>query len=130
MMNPDLTDDEKDVMFGGATEPPFTGKLLHEDRAGDFVCKNCGHILFNSGTKFDSGSGWPSFTEPANLEHVILKQDESFGMSRTEILCAKCGAHLGHLFDDGPVEAGGMRYCINSACLNFEQNKSGDDKAR
>ncbi len=71
-----LTDDEKRIMFEGATEAPFSGELLHEDRSGDFVCKNCGHLLFTSDTKFDSGSGWPSFTEPANVYNVVLKEDK------------------------------------------------------
>ncbi len=125
MINPNLTDDEKEVLFGGTTEAPFSGKLLHESRDGDFVCKNCGHILFTSKTKFDSDSGWPSFTEPANLKNVVLEQDESYGMQRTEVLCANCQAHLGHLFDDGPIEAGGLRYCINSACLDFKTKDRG-----
>ncbi len=114
-----LTDDEKRIMFEGETEAPFTGELLNEDRTGSFTCKNCGTELFSSDTKFDSGTGWPSFTEPKNLEKVILKEDRSHGMVRTEVLCANCGAHLGHVFDDGPVDAGGQRYCINSACLAF-----------
>lgn len=118
-MNPDLTEHEKSVMFEGGTEPPFTGELLDEHRAGAFKCKNCGTELFRSDTKFESGSGWPSFTEPANREHVILKTDTSHGMERVEVLCARCGAHLGHVFDDGPEDAGGLRYCVNSASLHF-----------
>ena len=119
MDNPKLSDAERDILFGGGTEAPFSGALLHETRGGSFTCKNCGQILFSSNTKFDSGSGWPSFTEPANREHVVLKTDRSFGMERTEVTCANCGAHLGHMFDDGPIDAGGKRYCINSVCLNF-----------
>ena len=119
MDNPKLSDAERDILFGGGTEVPFSGALLHETRDGSFMCKNCGQVLFASNAKFDSGSGWPSFTEPANREHVVLKTDRSFGMERTEVTCANCGAHLGHMFDDGPIDAGGKRYCINSVCLNF-----------
>lgn len=126
-MNTHLTDDEKRIMFEGGTEPPFSGALLHEHRTGDFVCKNCGAVLFSSDTKFDSGSGWPSFTEPKNRQHVTLTEDTSHGMVRTAVSCAQCGAHLGHVFDDGPQDAGGLRYCINSACLTFnpEENSRG-----
>lgn len=120
-MNKDLTDFERSVMFEGGTEPPFTGELLNEHRAGAFLCRNCGTELFSSDTKFESGSGWPSFTEPAHREHVILKTDTSHGMERVEVLCACCGAHLGHVFDDGPAAAGGLRYCVNSASLVFNQ---------
>lgn len=102
---------------------PFSGQLLHEKREGSFVCKNCGQELFASGTKFDSGTGWPSFTEPANRKNVLLKADASHGMVRTEVACASCGAHLGHVFDDGPQDKGGQRYCINSACLVFKEEQ-------
>ena len=123
-MNPNLTEEEKRILFEGGTEPPFSGELLEEHRAGGFVCKNCGALLFTSDTKFESGSGWPSFTEPANQENVILTQDTTAGMVRTAISCAYCDAHLGHVFDDGPVAAGGQRYCVNSASLSF--NLRGD----
>lgn len=119
-MNTNLSEEEKNVMFHGATEAPFSGALLHEERQGSFVCKNCGTELFSSTTKFDSGSGWPSFTEPANREHVTIKEDISHGMIRTEVTCSNCGAHLGHVFPDGPVQAGGQRYCINSVSLDFQ----------
>lgn len=122
-----LTEEEKHIMFDGGTEAPFTGALLHEKRDGDFVCKNCGALLFTSDTKFESGSGWPSFTEPANREHVVLKTDASHGMVRVEVKCKNCDVHLGHVFDDGPSEAGGKRYCINSACLLFEPKDSHED---
>lgn len=125
-MNPKLSEYEKSIMFEGGTEPPFTGELLDEHRAGAFTCKNCGTELFSSETKFESGSGWPSFTEPANREHVILKTDTSHGMERVEVLCARCGAHLGHVFDDGPEDAGGLRYCVNSASLNFSAKEVRD----
>lgn len=119
-MNDNLTDEQKHVLFDKDTEPAFSGALLHETRSGMFVCANCGSKLFSSDTKFDSGSGWPSFTEPANRAHVNLTTDTSHGMVRTEVTCAHCGGHLGHVFDDGPVDKGGERYCINSLCLKFE----------
>lgn len=118
-MNNPLTNEEKRIMWQGGTEMPFSGKLLHEKRAGKFTCKNCGAELFKSDAKFDSQTGWPSFTEPVNREHVLLRQDDSHGMIRTEVLCRQCGAHLGHVFPDGPSAKGGQRYCINSACLQF-----------
>ncbi len=118
-MNDALTPEEKHIMFEGGTEPPFSGALLQEHRTGSFVCKNCGTTLFTSNTKFESGSGWPSFTEPADREHVTLIDDTSLGMTRTEVRCKTCNAHLGHVFEDGPQDKGGMRYCINSLSLEF-----------
>lgn len=103
------------------TEAPFTGQFVDNHEAGMYRCAVCGTELFSSDTKFDSGSGWPSFTEPANLEHVVLKEDNDLGMKRTEVTCKTCGAHLGHVFDDGPSDKGGKRYCINSVCLAFEK---------
>lgn len=103
------------------TEAPFTGKYVDNHEAGMYRCAVCGTELFSSDTKFDSGSGWPSFTEPANLEHVVLKEDNDLGMRRTEVTCKTCGAHLGHVFDDGPSDKGGKRYCINSVCLAFDK---------
>jgi peptide-methionine (R)-S-oxide reductase len=103
------------------TEAPFTGKYVHEDTKGMYKCAVCGTVLFSSDTKFDSGTGWPSFTEPADLEHVELKEDDEYGMKRTEVVCKTCGAHLGHVFDDGPEDKGGKRYCINSVCLELEE---------
>ncbi len=105
------------------TEAPFTGEYWNTHEKGMFHCAVCGTELFSSETKFDSGSGWPSFTEPANLEHVTLREDSEFGMSRTEVACKKCGAHLGHVFNDGPREAGGQRYCINSVCLRLKKDE-------
>ena len=105
------------------TEMPFTGKYWDNHEKGVYKCVICGTELFSSDTKFDSGTGWPSFTEPANLERVELHEDTSGGMTRTEVICKKCGAHLGHLFDDGPKEKGGKRYCINSACLELEKKE-------
>lgn len=124
MQNPWLSDDERHVLFENGTEPAFSGALLHETRHGSFACKNCGQELFVSNAKFDSRSGWPSFTQPANRKHVVLKQDTSHGMIRTSVSCERCGAHLGHVFDDGPREAGGKRYCINSVCLNFTPSQA------
>jgi len=103
------------------TEAPFTGKYVDDHTKGMYACAICGNTLFSSDTKFDSGTGWPSFTEPANLEHVELKEDTDMGMKRTEVTCKNCGAHLGHVFDDGPAEAGGKRYCINSVCLDLKE---------
>jgi peptide-methionine (R)-S-oxide reductase len=105
----------------GGTEAPFTGVFVNNHEKGVYKCAICGTELFSSDTKFDSGTGWPSFTDPANREHIELREDTSGGMSRIEVVCKKCGAHLGHLFDDGPAEAGGKRYCINSVCLDFEK---------
>jgi peptide-methionine (R)-S-oxide reductase len=110
----------------GGTEAPFTGALVNEKRAGMYACSNCGLELFSSTTKFDSGTGWPSFDDPVNLEHVELHEDTTLGMSRTEVLCARCGAHLGHVFDDGPKETTGKRFCINSCSLSF--NEEADEK--
>ncbi len=103
------------------TEPAFTGKYVNEHAKGMYRCAICGAELFFSDTKFDSGTGWPSFTEPANLKNITLRPDDSGGMRRTEVVCKNCGAHLGHVFDDGPEEKGGKRYCINSACLELER---------
>jgi peptide-methionine (R)-S-oxide reductase len=105
------------------TEAPFTGKYWNSHEKGMFRCAVCGEELFSSDTKFDSGTGWPSFTEPAALEKVELRRDLSHGMIRTEVLCKNCGAHLGHVFDDGPRDKGGKRYCINSVCLELKKKQ-------
>lgn len=123
-MRKELTDEQKHVLFEKGTETAFTGALLHETRHGKFVCANCGMVVFASDTKFESGSGWPSFTEPANRNHVNLSTDTSHGMIRTEISCAGCGGHLGHVFDDGPVDKGGQRYCVNSLSLEFDPDEN------
>jgi peptide-methionine (R)-S-oxide reductase len=120
----ELSEDLLKVARMGGTEAPFTGKYVNEHSRGMYKCAICGSELFSSETKFDSGTGWPSFTEPANLEHVELKQDISHGMVRTEVLCKNCGAHLGHVFDDGPSSKGGKRYCINSVCLELQAEES------
>jgi peptide-methionine (R)-S-oxide reductase len=108
------------VLRRGATEPPFTGGYTHEKATGIYRCGGCGAELFNSETKFDSGSGWPSFTEPAVAEAVELRRDTSHGMVRTEVICARCNGHLGHLFEDGPQDRGGLRFCINSCALDLD----------
>ncbi len=117
-----LTPEQYAVMREGATEAPFSGKYWDEHTKGVYKCAACGQVLFSSDAKFDSGTGWPSFTEPANLEHVELRADDSHGMHRTEVICKNCGSHLGHIFDDGPADKGGKRYCINSVCLELEEN--------
>ncbi|HTK39676.1 MAG TPA: peptide-methionine (R)-S-oxide reductase MsrB [Patescibacteria group bacterium] len=119
-INQQLTDQQKAVLFDKATEAPFSGELLHNDATGVYRCANCDAELFRSGTKFDSGSGWPSFDD-ALPGSVTFIDDESHGMIRTEIACAKCGAHLGHIFPDGPKDTTGMRYCVNSLSLNFTE---------
>ncbi len=102
------------------TEPAFTGKYVNEKRQGTYACAVCGETLFDSATKYDSGSGWPSFTAPASGEAVAEHKDSSHGMMRTEVTCAKCQAHLGHVFPDGPGE-NGLRYCINSISLDLKE---------
>ncbi len=114
-----LTPDQYAVLRGKGTEPPFTGKYWHEQRDGAYRCAGCGSELFSSETKFDSGTGWPSFTEPADRARVELHDDFSHGMHRVEVSCANCGGHLGHVFPDGPGSTG-ERYCINSCSLELE----------
>lgn len=116
-----LTPEQYHVMREGGTEAAFTGKYWDDHSKGVYKCAACGAMLFSSDTKFDSGTGWPSFTEPANLANVELRPDTNYGMSRTEVVCKNCGAHLGHVFDDGPADKGGKRYCINSVCLALEK---------
>lgn len=114
-----LTPFEYDVLRNAATERPGTGELLDETRAGRYTCRACGNELFQSGTKFDSGCGWPSFYQSIRPEAVELIEDHSLGMVRTEVRCANCGSHLGHVFPDGFGTPTGDRYCMNSVSLEF-----------
>ena len=116
----ELTPEQYAILRKAGTEAPFTGEYVNEKANGMYACAACGNELFSSDTKFDSRSGWPSFTEPAVAEAVELRDDSSHGMVRTEVVCARCGGHLGHVFDDGPADRGGQRYCINSAALALE----------
>jgi peptide-methionine (R)-S-oxide reductase len=118
----DLTPEQYEVLRRAGTERPFTGKYWNAHEDGTYRCAGCGAELFNSEMKFDSGSGWPSFTEPAVAEAVELRRDLSHGMIRTEVVCRRCGGHLGHVFDDGPADKGGLRYCINSCSLDFDSS--------
>lgn len=115
-----LTAEQYRILRKKGTEPPFTGKYLENKEDGTYICAACKNPLFSSKTKFDSGSGWPSFWEAIENENIELKSDSSFGMNRIEVLCSKCGGHLGHVFDDGPKPTG-KRYCINSASLDFKK---------
>ncbi len=116
----ELTPAQYDVLRRKGTEPAFTGEYVYEKRDGTYRCAACGTALFASDAKFESGTGWPSFTEPANRANVELHNDWSFGMHRVEVTCATCGGHLGHVFDDGPG-ATGERFCINSASLELDE---------
>lgn len=116
-----LTDEQYRIMRQGGTEAPFSGKYVNHHEDGMYTCAACATALFASETKFDSGSGWPSFSDVISKGNVELKTDASHGMTRTEVVCATCGGHLGHLFDDGPIDTTGLRYCINSACLDFKK---------
>ena len=112
------------VAIDGGTEAPFSGKFAESHEDGIFRCAVCGNPLFKSENKFDSGTGWPSFDRPYNEDSVEYVDDTKYGMTRTEVRCKKCHAHLGHIFDDGPKETTGKRYCMNSVCLDLDKKSA------
>lgn len=116
-----LSTEQLEILREGATEPPFSSELLHNKESGNYSCAYCGQVLFKSDNKFDSGSGWPSFYDIAKQGAVKLVEDKSLGMERTEVRCASCDSHLGHLFDDAYNQPTGMRYCINGLALKFSK---------
>jgi peptide-methionine (R)-S-oxide reductase len=118
----ELTPEQYAVLRQHGTERPFTGEYVHTKTNGTYHCAACGQALFSSDTKFESGSGWPSFWDVIDKGNVDLHVDTSYGMIRTEVLCSRCGGHLGHMFDDGPRDQTGLRYCINSAALQLVPN--------
>ena len=117
-----LTPEQYRILRQKGTEPAFTGKYWNQKEDGTYVCAGCGQELFRSDTKFDSGCGWPSFYDALESGNVETRDDFSFGMHRIEVLCSRCGGHLGHVFEDGPKPTG-LRYCINSASLQFNKNR-------
>ncbi len=123
-----LTPEQYQVLRLRGTERAFTGTLYNNHETGMYSCGACGQPLFSSDAKFESGSGWPSFDSPANRQNVELHVDNSYGMRRTEVNCKNCGSHLGHLFDDGPRETTGQRYCINSVALKFQPQTGSEGK--
>jgi peptide-methionine (R)-S-oxide reductase len=123
-----LSPEEYHVLREGGTEPAFTGKLLKNKKKGMYICAGCGKELFSSETKFDSGTGWPSFWAPISKDNIEEKSDNRLGMRRTEVLCKECGGHLGHVFADGPKPTV-QRYCINSISLNFKEKEEPAEKS-
>jgi len=119
-----LTDQQYHVLRQAGTERPFAGKYVDTEDDGAYTCAGCGNMLFSSETKFHSGSGWPSFWDVVSKGNVEVRDDSSHGMSRLEVACANCGGHLGHVFNDGPQEKTGLRYCVNSAALDFKSSSS------
>lgn len=118
-----LTPQEYHVLREAGTDRPFTGQYTDTDDAGNYYCKACGNLLFRSDEKYHSGCGWPAFFDTADSSAVVTRLDDSHGMLRVEVLCGKCHSHLGHVFEDGPRDKTGIRYCINSSSLQFEDEK-------